>query len=272
MKKTINIDKIHEGLCTKHIGARIIFLHETSSTNDLAKELAFSGSPEGTVVLAEAQTNGRGRLGREWVSPRGGLYFSVILRPRLAASEAAKLVFAAGLAVVEALDELYCLRTETKWPNDVIVNGRKVCGILSEMNMRNGLMDFVVVGFGVNANFDIKKALPEPLWANATSLWTELGRKIELGALFKEVLERLEKLYNSFLKNGSSPVLREWKKHAAFFGEYVEVISGNEYLSGLALDIEDDGSLTIKLDDGKVKHVFAGDVSLRRKSNPMSFK
>ncbi|MBS7633660.1 biotin--[acetyl-CoA-carboxylase] ligase, partial [Candidatus Bathyarchaeota archaeon] len=258
---------IQEGLCTSRVGTRIIFLHETSSTNDLAKELAALGSPEGTVVLAEAQTKGRGRLGREWVSPKGGLYFSVILRPRLAANETAKLVFAAGLAVVEALDQLYCLKAETKWPNDVLVNGRKVCGILSETSIKNKLADFVVVGFGVNANFSVKKTLPEPLWENATSLLAELGRKIELDALLKKVLERLEKLYGLSLKSGFSPVLKEWKNHATFLGGYVEVRSGNECFSGLALDIEEDGSLAVKLEDGRVEHVFAGDVSLRRKSN-----
>jgi BirA family biotin operon repressor/biotin-[acetyl-CoA-carboxylase] ligase len=261
----INVDKLQEGLRTKRLGRKIFFSHEIGSTNSWAKELALLGAEEGTVAIAETQTAGRGRLDRLWVSPKGGLYFSVIFRPELKPTQATKLVFVAGLAVAEALHELYGLKTETKWPNDVLVNGRKVCGILAEMNTTDDSVNFVVVGVGINANFDKKSALPQELWETTTSLESELDKKVQLDELFRAVVERLECIYEIFLKEGFAPVLREWKKHAGFLGRKVKVISDVEELVGLALDVEDDGALTIKLENGTVKRILAGDVSLRLK-------
>jgi BirA family biotin operon repressor/biotin-[acetyl-CoA-carboxylase] ligase len=261
----LNVDKLQEGLQTKRFGRRIFFSHEIGSTNSWAKELALLGAEEGTVAIAQTQTAGRGRLDRVWFSPKGGLYFSVVFRPVLTPTQATKLVFVAGLAVAEVLHELYGLKIETKWPNDVLVNGRKVCGILAEMNTAADSVNFVVVGIGVNANFAMKNALPQELWEDATSLENELGRKVQLDTLFRAVVEKLECIYELFIKEGFAPVLREWKKHAGFLGCRVEVISNSEVWVGLALNVEDDGALTIKQEDGTVKHVLVGDVSLRLK-------
>lgn len=258
------MDKLQEGLRTKRLGRKIFFSHEIDSTNDWTKELALLGAEEGTVAIAETQTSGRGRLNRVWFSPKGGLYFSVVFRPKLMPTEATKLVFVAGLAVTESLHELYGLHVETKWPNDVLVNGRKVCGILAEMNTTGDSVNFIVVGIGINANFDTKNELPQKLWENTTSLESELDKKVQLDALFRAVVERLECIYEIFLKEGFAPVLREWKKYAGFLGCKVKVISDAEMV-GLALDVEDDGALTIKLQEGAVKRVLAGDISLRLK-------
>jgi BirA family biotin operon repressor/biotin-[acetyl-CoA-carboxylase] ligase len=190
----MRVEKLQEGLCARRFGNSIFFSRAVGSTNDWAKELAEHGAAEGTVAIAETQTAGRGRLDRTWVSPKGGLYFSVILRPRLKPAEAVRLVFVAGLAVAEALSEKHGLKAETKWPNDVLVNGRKVCGILSEMNATGEKVNFVILGVGVNANFDVKKALPEELWESATSLECELGRRVELEELFRMLLEKLERV------------------------------------------------------------------------------
>lgn len=264
MAVKIRVDKLQEGLRTKRLGHSILFSREVGSTNDWAKELAMYGADEGTIVVAETQTAGRGRLGKEWVSPKGGLWFSVVLKPKLRAGEAVRLVFVAGLAVAEVLHELFGLRVETKWPNDVLVNGRKVCGILSEMNTTDEKVNFVVVGIGVNANF-AENAFPEELRTNATSLESELARKIELDVLFRVLLERLESLYELFMKEGFAPVLGKWKEYAGFLNCKVEVSSAAEKWVGLALDVGDDGSLVMRLEDGTVKRVFAGDVSLRLK-------
>jgi BirA family biotin operon repressor/biotin-[acetyl-CoA-carboxylase] ligase len=261
----LNVDKLQEGLQTKLLGRKVFFSHEVGSTNNWAKELALLGAEEGTVAIAESQTAGRGRLDRVWVSPKGGLYFSVIFTPELTPTQATKLVFVAGLAVVEALHELYGLRVETKWPNDLLVNGRKICGILAEMSTTGDSVNFVVVGVGINANFDGKSVLPKELWEDTTSLESELGKKVQLDTLFRAVVERLECIYESFLKKGFVPVLRKWKKHAGFLGCKVKVMSDAEEWVGLTLDVEDDGALTIKLEDGSVKRVLAGDVSLRLK-------
>jgi BirA family biotin operon repressor/biotin-[acetyl-CoA-carboxylase] ligase len=259
----INADKLQEGLPTKRFGRSVFFRREVGSTNDWAKDLAELDAEEGTVAIAETQTAGHGRLGREWFSPRGGLWFSVILRPKMSPSEAVGLVFVAGLAVAEVLQEKYGLEVETKWPNDVLVNGKKVCGILAEMNTKGRTVNFVVMGFGVNVNFLVEKAFLEPLRKTVTSLEKELGQKVQLEALFKGLLEKLESRYEQCVQNGLAFLLAEWKKYSSFLGRKVEVRSRGEKLLGVALDVEGDGALVIRLEDGSVERILVGDVSLR---------
>lgn len=258
------MNRLQEGLQTRRFGKRMVFLHEVDSTNDYAKELTSYGAEEGTVVIAETQTAGRGRLNREWFSPRGGLYFSVILRPSVSAKEAFGLVFVAGLAVAEVLHENYGLRVETKWPNDVLVDGKKICGILCEMGSTGEKVNYVIVGVGVNANVDVQK-FSEELKMVATSLESVLGRKVRLEELFRACLERLDCVYEQFLKDGLTSVLEKWKKYAGFLGKQVEVAADVGKLCGLALDVDCDGTLVLKLEDGVVRRIFVGDVYLRMK-------
>jgi len=258
----VNVNRLHEGLRTRRFGKNIVFLREVSSTNDLAKELAGYGAVEGTVVVAESQTAGRGRLDREWFSPKGGLWFSVVLRPKLKPTEAVKLVFASGLAVAEVLHELYGLKAETKWPNDVLVNKRKVCGVLTEINTTGSRVNYVVVGAGLNANFDVATVFPEELRKVAVSLENVLNRKVRLEELFGAVLEKFEYFYELLLKEGFDPLLARWKRYAGFLGSQVEVVSGAEKWVGLAVDVDYDGSLILRLKDGTEKRVFVGDVTL----------
>lgn len=262
MSTDLDVDRLREGLRTKRFGRDLLFEQEVSSTNDWAKRLARSGAAEGTVVIAETQTAGRGRAGRTWISPKGGLWFSIILRPKLKPAEVIKLVFVASLAVVEVLRELYGLSVKTKWPNDVLIGGRKVCGILSEMETMGDSVNFVVIGVGINANIDVK-VLPEGLRGVATSLEAELGGKVKLEELFCALLEKLESIYYPFLKEGFAEVLRKWKRYANFLGRTVEVTYENERLIGTALNVEDDGSLILKLENGTRKRIFVGDVALR---------
>jgi biotin-[acetyl-CoA-carboxylase] ligase BirA-like protein len=256
--------KLQEELQTRWVGQSIVFSHTTASTNDMAKELAAAGAAEGTVVVAETQTCGHGRLGREWISPVGGLWFSTILGRRVEPYEASKLGFVAGLAVAKALRESYDLSVATKWPNDVLVNGKKVCGILVEMKTKGQIIDYVVLGVGINANFKVK-ILPEVLWDDATTLETELGRRINLERLFKTVLEKLESVYDVFTDRGFGPVLNDWKSFACFLGRRVEMFASDERFDGSALDVGDDGSLILGLDDGSTKRVLVGDISIRTK-------
>jgi BirA family biotin operon repressor/biotin-[acetyl-CoA-carboxylase] ligase len=235
------------------------------STNDYAKELASYGAEEGTVVIAETQTAGRGRLGRKWISPRGGLYFSLILRPTTSAEEAAKLVFVAGLAVAETLNGVYGLRVQTKWPNDVLINGRKVCGILSEMCTAGERVNYAVVGVGVNANIDVGKEFFGELKAVVTSLESELDSKVRLEELLRALLEKFEEIYGQFLKDGFGPIREKWKAYAGFLNSQVEVAGQAETLCGSALDVDGDGALILRLEDGSVRHIFVGDVSVRMK-------
>jgi BirA family biotin operon repressor/biotin-[acetyl-CoA-carboxylase] ligase len=263
----MNVDRLQEGLQTNLLGKRTFFMRKVGSTNDWAKKLASLGAPEGTVTIAETQTAGRGRLDKEWASPKGGLWLSVILRPKNSVpAEAVNLVFVAGLAVAEVLRELYDLPIETKWPNDVLVNDRKVCGILTEMNTTNKTVNYVVVGIGINANLDVEKVFQGKLSEVATSLEKELGRTVDLDILFKTLLERLECLYELSIKEGFKPILSNWKGYARFLGHQIEVTSHGGKQNGLAHDVEADGALIVRFENGTMKRILEGDVSIRGKS------
>jgi len=257
----ISLSKLQEGLHTKRFGRRILFAREVSSTNEWVKELARFGAEEGTVAIAETQTAGHGRLNRAWFSPVGGLWFSVVLRPKLHVAEAAKVVFAAGLAVADVLREKYDLPVETKWPNDVLVKGRKICGILAEMSSKGKTVNFVAVGVGVNVNFDVAEILPTQIRECSISMRNALGRKVALEELFNAVLERLETLYESFVECGFASVLERWKEYAHFLGHKVQVKSEDEVLNGLALDVDGEGALVLRLEDGTIRRLVFGDVS-----------
>jgi len=165
--------------------------------------------------------------------------------------------------VAEALNELYGIKAETKWPNDVLVDGRKICGILAEMSTVDERVKFVVLGIGVNANLDVKEDLPKELLENTTSLKAVLKRKVELEELFRKLLEKLDDVYEQFLRDGFHPILERWKSYARFINHTVEVKSEGEKLSGLALDVNGEGALVIKLQDGTVRSVFVGDLSIK---------
>jgi BirA family biotin operon repressor/biotin-[acetyl-CoA-carboxylase] ligase len=261
----IRPDKLQEGLCTKRFGRRVLFSREVGSTNEWAKELAKLGAEEGTVAVAATQIAGRGRLGRKWISPEGGLWFSIVLRPKVRVAEAIRPVFVAGLAVAEALYEKYRLPVETKWPNDVLVNGLKVCGILAEMNTTGEKVNFAVVGIGINANFDAEAVFPKRLRQVATSLENELGHRVALEDLFRALLEKFESIYNLYIGGAWIGVLRQWKKYALFLNHKVEVTNQKEKMTGLALDVDNEGALIIKLEDATIRRVFVGDVCLRIK-------
>jgi len=228
----------------------------------VAKELAAYDANEGTVVIAEIQIAGRGRLDRKWISPTGGLWFSIVLRPKLSVAEAFGLVFAVGLAVAQVLHEKYDLPIETKWPNDVLVKGRKICGILVETNSTERELNFAVLGVGVNANFDVKNALPNALTETATSLKNELGHRVDLSELLRAMLEYMENDYGSLVNGHWSQILDEWKKFAVFLDHRVEVVCGSERVSGVASDVDLDGALIVRLDNGAVRRIVCGDVSV----------
>jgi BirA family biotin operon repressor/biotin-[acetyl-CoA-carboxylase] ligase len=258
----MNVNRLQDGLGTVRFGRELVFLHEVDSTSDCAKELAGYGASEGTVVIAETQKRGRGRQGREWVSPAGGLWFSVVLKPTLSAGEAVRLVFVASVAVAETLRRLYDLKVETMWPNDVMVKGRKICGVLTEMSTTGEKVNFVIVGIGVNANFGVE-VLPESLRELTTSLRKEFGRDVRLEELFRALLECLEREYDLFVSGGFSGLLDEWKRCAVFLHREVEVASGDARFNGLALDVDHEGALVLKLNDGETRRFFVGDVSIK---------
>ena len=255
--------KITEGLQTDFIGREIHHFAEVTSTNDVAKELATKGAEEGTVVISETQTLGRGRLGREWASPEGGIWFSTILRPEVAPKDASKLTFVAAVAVARAIREAFNLDAEVKWPNDVLISEKKVCGILTETSTKGDVVNFVVVGVGINANVSLD-SFPESLRNSLTSLKEELEEEIEREEFLRALLEELEQYYTMFMRKKFDLILEEWRNLAGFLGQYVEVLSFDEKIRGRAVNVDRNGALMIKLENGTVKKVTSGDVTVRR--------
>jgi len=248
---------------TKIVGRMILFSRKVTSTNDWVRRITSAKVPEGVVVVAETQTGGRGRLGRKWFSPKGGVWFSVLLKPKMKAAETAKLVFVASLAVAAALRESCRLNAETKWPNDVLVNGKKICGILAEMKTHGEKVEYAIVGVGINVNFKVQQALPTAVAINATSVEDELCKQVDCTDLLFTVLERLDRVYESFLKEGSNAVLERWKELAGFLGHEVAVKIDSVTYTGTARDISSDGGLILRLSDGSVREFRMGDVSLQ---------
>lgn len=254
-------DKLFPGeiqfdLKTKTLGKRIAYFDTLVSTMDTAFELASQGSPEGTAVIAEGQTKGRGRLGRSWVSPKGkGIYLSVILRPKLAPNEVARLTLLCAVGICDAIKEITGLCPFIKWPNDVIVSYKKVGGILTELSAEADRVKFVVIGIGMNVNA-VTGGLPE----GATSLRAETKRMVSRVALTKEILWRIEKLYFQSQKGDFSAVIERWKDLSFTLNKYVRVVDAAGTTQGEAINIDEDGGLLIRKDSGVVVKKMAGDV------------
>ena len=188
------IGPIKDELQTDYIGQEIYYFTEVTSTNDVAKELAIKGAKEGTTVIAETQSRGRGRLGRKWVSPEGGIWFSIILRPKVDPEDALKLTLIAAAVVAKVIDDMFKLKAEVKWPNDIIINGKKVCGILTEMITKGNMVDFVVIGVGINANINLD-SFPKRLRKLLISLREELKEDVDRKRFLCALLEEFEQCY-----------------------------------------------------------------------------
>jgi BirA family biotin operon repressor/biotin-[acetyl-CoA-carboxylase] ligase len=264
MSSRLDLSILQHSLKTRVMGKTVLFSKEVNSTNLWAKRLARSGAQEGTIAVAETQSSGRGRLDRRWYSPAGGLWFSVVLRPKIRASEVSQLTVLAALSTIQTLRDLYGLEPHAKWPNDVLVNGRKICGILGEANSEGDKVSFVIIGIGLNANFDVNKALPESIAASATSLETEIRHKVGLEQLLATLLKRFEADYDTYAHRGFSDIVAKWKEYADFLGREVDVVDQHRTFRGIADDIDANGALILRLDDSTLKRFLAADVSLRQ--------
>jgi BirA family biotin operon repressor/biotin-[acetyl-CoA-carboxylase] ligase len=256
-------DEIREGLNTNVFGkGKIIYFRETDSTNVRAKYLAGDGAPEGTVVVAEMQTQGRGRKGRTWFSPAGGgIYTSVILRPPIPPNEAPKLTLMASVAVAEALLSLTSLKIKIKWPNDILSTGRKVAGILTEISTDMDRIDYVVIGVGVNVNTPRKSLRPD-IRLTATSVFMETGKVFPRIALLRAFLEWLEIYYEAFKTKGFDPILNRWKHLADIIGQRISVDLMDSVRVGKVLDVDKDGFLILQDREGAIERIISGDVTL----------
>ena len=257
-----NKRELEQGLKTKTMGQSIYFYEETDTTNNRARELALEGAPEGTLVVAEKQTAGRGRRGKVWESPLGtGIWMSLVLRPQVAPAEASVLTLLCGLATAEAIEAETGLSAGIKWPNDILINGKKAVGILTEMDCEMSEVHFVIPGIGINVN---TASFPPEIAEIATSLYLECGKTVSRRRLVHKVLERLEEHYETFLRTGSfAAMLEDYRKHCITLGKEVHVL-GREPFFAEALDITPEGELLVRrADNGKEEVVFSGEVSIR---------
>jgi BirA family transcriptional regulator, biotin operon repressor / biotin---[acetyl-CoA-carboxylase] ligase len=256
-------EEIREGLDTRLFGARdIISLDETDSTNLRARDLAAGGAPEGTIVVAGKQTEGRGRKGRSWFSPSGGgVYVSLILRPPLAPSEAPRITLMTGVAATEALVSLTRLDARIKWPNDVLVRGKKIAGILTEISTEMDRIDYVVVGVGLNVNIQ-RESLGEGLRQRATSILIETGESFSRVRLLKAFLKHFEAYYKILQDEGFEPIRKRWKELSDIIGQRVSVEMIGMVRTGRVVDIDPDGVLILEDDLGSIQRVASGDVTL----------
>lgn len=247
-------------LKTEIIGRRIYYYRDTDSTNDVASKLAASGEPEGTIVIAEYQTKGRGRLGRKWISPRGkGAYLSIILRPHILPNEVSRITLLASLSVAKTIRETVNLPALIKWPNDIMINNQKTSGILIEMNGEIDKVNFVIVGIGININTK-RELLPE----GATSLAEEKKEEVARLEFVRALLRNFERYYKIFNQGRISGILKEYKQLSAILDREVEVNYHNRVISGRAIDVDNEGALILRLDSGFHERVLAGDVVMLR--------
>ena len=248
---------ITDGLGTRFVGQRVLHYPRLRTTMDVAQGEVWNGAPEGTVVVTEEQTAARGRLKRTWLTPRGNIALSVILYP--IRDRLHTLTMVASLAVARSIETVTGLRPHLKWPNDVLLGGKKVCGILIESSVKPEKVYYAVVGIGLNVNLrpaDFPEILPR-----ATSLSRELGQEVSRLDLLRSLLREMEQLY--LASSAGDSVYREWRSRLTTLGKAVRVTSGETILEGIAESVEADGSLQLRLPDGSLSRILAGDITLR---------
>ncbi|MGX2960208.1 biotin--[acetyl-CoA-carboxylase] ligase [Peribacillus sp. JNUCC 23] len=261
----VTSNEIQIGLQTTTFGQNIHYEESVDSTQKIANRLANGGAAEGTIVIAEEQTLGKGRLSRNWHSPKfTGIWMSLILRPKIPFHEAPQLTLLAAVAVAQAIEDVTDLSPEIKWPNDLLIKGKKMTGILTELQAESDRIHSVIVGIGVNVNQKLSD-FPEELQNTATSLFIESGKSISRSTLIQQILRNMEKLYSTYLKHGFNPVKLLWESYAVSLGKELKATTVNETIIGKALGITDSGVLLLEDKTGKVHHIYSADITIPQK-------
>jgi BirA family biotin operon repressor/biotin-[acetyl-CoA-carboxylase] ligase len=257
----LSIDTLRRARAAARLGCRIEYFDSIDSTSSEARRLAAGGAAEGTVVIAEAQTSGRGRLGRTWASPPlRNLYLSIVLRPQIGVAGAAQVTLVAGVAVVEAVSE-WAPQAAIKWPNDVVIDGRKVAGILAEMDADDNRVRCLILGIGVNLNA-APEDFPEELRDKATALRTVIGFPVDRTAFAERLLSCVEERYTLFLAQGFAALRPLWEARSCLTGRAVQIDGAGQRCAGVVTGIGDDGALLLRDAAGHETRVLAGDVTL----------
>ena len=250
-------------LKTKWIGKRIHHFQTLDSTNSKAYELALNGAEEGEVVIAESQEKGKGRLGRQWFSPPFlNIYVSLILRPKIPPHQASLVTLMAAVATADAIRNFFGLLPLIKWPNDILLRGRKVAGLLNEIHSEVDRIHFVILGIGINLNMD-EKMFSKEIRNVATSLKIETGQVVSRKDFLQSLFLELERWYATFSEEGSAVILKVWRDWAHIKGKQVKVTSFGATLVGRAIDVDSDGALLLETEDGTRKRVVAGDIEYK---------
>jgi BirA family biotin operon repressor/biotin-[acetyl-CoA-carboxylase] ligase len=261
MSPSLTAEAVSERLAGCVLAREVRYFRELPSTNDRAFQLALEGAPEGTVVVADRQTRGRGRMNRVWISPpERNVYLSVVLRPDVAPERAPQLSIVAGVAAAEAL-RTYSPAAGLKWPNDVLIGNRKVCGILAEMRVSAGRLDFVILGIGINVNL-LPEECPPEIAGTATSLRAETGRFVSRPEVIERLIHALEAAYRTYLQDGFPPSRERWLAMTDMAGGRVRIVSGEGAYEGRMIGLDDAGALLLEEETGAVRAVMAGDASL----------
>ncbi|HYT56611.1 MAG TPA: biotin--[acetyl-CoA-carboxylase] ligase [Verrucomicrobiae bacterium] len=256
----LDVAKVRGHLDAKRLGTKFHYFAEIGSTNTHARELAEKGAAEGEVVLAESQTHGRGRLGRRWESPPfANLYFSVILRPKLAPVYAPQITLTAAVALAEAIDSLIPLSPVIKWPNDILVNGKKLAGILAEAVCARERVEYVILGIGVNVNCPVD-AMSQELRQRATSLFDVTRIHMDREFVLRRLIQDLDRCYGDLEQFGFEAIAPQWEARFGLRGKRVRIELRDQVLIGRARGLARDGTLLVEGDDGILQKVIAGDV------------
>jgi BirA family transcriptional regulator, biotin operon repressor / biotin---[acetyl-CoA-carboxylase] ligase len=258
----ITADELRLGLTTKFIGKNVHYEESVESTQKIAHLLAYEDAPEGTVIIAEEQLSGRGRMDRKWHSPKyTGIWMSIILRPNIPLPKAPQLTLLAAVAIVQAIEDLTGLLPEIKWPNDILIKGKKVTGILTELEAEADRINSIIIGIGMNVN-QTNDDFPSELQQIATSLSLEKGEKVARADLIKGIFMNLEKLYLLYLEEGFLPIKLLWESYAISIGKNITARTLTHSIIGKAQGITDDGVLIIEDVQGKTHHVYSADIEL----------
>ena len=262
MNKYVTPEKIRLGLKCKLFAGNIVHFHEIESTNEEAKRVAEKGYPEGTLIIAEKQIAGKGRMGRYWQSPSTGLWTSILLKPSIPPRDAPQLALLTAAALRTTLSEDFAIDAKIKWPNDLLVDNKKICGILTEMKGEMDRIDYIINGVGINVNQDLKD-FPGGLESTAASLKMIKGREVDRLLLLQKYLETLEKFYLDFLENGFEKTRKICIENSHTIGNIVTIYSGDKEHTGKAVDLGSDGALIVKVNDQEIPF-YGGEVSLKR--------
>lgn len=251
---------INDGLNINFVGKKIEILKTVDSTNEEIKRRAAKNAESGLIIASDEQTAGKGRLGRTWKTNNGGIHFTVLIRPELSPADISSVTLASGYAVCLAIRKYTGCDAKIKWPNDIIINNKKVCGILTEMAAQSDRLDFVAIGIGINVNHT---DFPDEIKSKATSLFLETGKKIDRNDFFRCVINYLDKVLSSFLVSVSLDDIQSFKKLCATIGKKVKVNRNNKIIEGTAIDITSIGELVICDNDGKEILINSGEVTVQ---------